>query len=93
MWTGRGKKQLCQLTVSVCPNLQFAMDITTEVESAHAAGSKDSPYSTRDKLWEEHSVTVHAHRAKKVVKAADSAGCANIQRNTKSQEPSPLRTF
>ena len=43
-----------------------------------AAGSKESPYATRDKLLREHCISVHANKAKKAVNAVDSVGCANV---------------
>ena len=84
---------------SVCPNPQLAVDIVTKVAIAHAPGSKESLYATRDKLLEEHGIAVHARRAKKVVKAVDSAGCVNGAMGTFSEdgagwsESSPATVF
>ena len=49
------------------------MVIMTKVAIARAAGSKESPYGNRDKLMVEHCISLHARRAKKAVKAVDSA--------------------
>ena len=58
--------------------MQFAVGIMTIVALAQAAGSKGSPYATRDMLLEEHGISVHGRRLKKVVMAVDSDGCANV---------------